>query len=82
MHHPVVAVFWLAMMAFLVAVMATKKSHKVGMKTAMAAVFAFFGVWSVYGMVSSGGPIPTEYISLFFGIRVEDLHLLAVEHVI
>jgi hypothetical protein len=50
MHHPVAAVFWLAMMAFLVAVMATKKPHKVWMKTAMAAVFAFFGVWSAYGM--------------------------------
>jgi hypothetical protein len=65
MHHPVAAVFWLGMMAFLVAVMATKKPHKVWMKAAIAAVSAFFGVWSVYGMAHIN-----EGIAIFFAVML------------
>jgi hypothetical protein len=39
MHHPFAAAIWLIVMAFLVAVMLTKRPHKTWMKTAMAAFY-------------------------------------------
>jgi Zn-dependent protease len=49
-HHPVAVLADLAVMAFLIAVLVTKRPHNTGMKAGMAVVLASMGVWSVYGM--------------------------------
>jgi uncharacterized membrane protein len=54
MHHPVAVVFSLAVIAFLIAVMATKRPQKPLMKTAMAAAIVGLFTYSVYGMAQRG----------------------------
>jgi hypothetical protein len=49
-HHPVAVIADLAVMAFLIAILVTKRPHHTGMKVGMTVVLASMGAWSVYGM--------------------------------
>jgi hypothetical protein len=44
-------VFWIAVIAFLIAVMAAKRPHNVWMKTGQATLLILFGWWAVAGIV-------------------------------
>jgi hypothetical protein len=70
MHHPVAIIFWLIVMAFLVAVMLTKRPHKTWMKTAMTAFFGYFFLWSVYCMSHTSTGVAIFFVSAMIAILV------------
>jgi hypothetical protein len=65
MHHPVAILFWLIVTAFLVAMMATKRPHRLWMKVGITILFLGCGLWSVYGMAQRN-----ENVAIFFGVAL------------
>ena len=68
MHHPVAVTFYIIVMAFMVAVIVTKRPHNLWMKVGMTATILGISVTSIYGAAHT-----SLVVAVFFAVTLSTL---------